>query len=204
MGLTAIVLQPLNDLFVGVATVVLFFLVALPSLVVTVVKSGPRSLSRTYGIYEAMESWPFGKWIFTRLVGFFAPYSGSIGATVLEMSPGTCEMYMTDRPWKRNPFSSLHAVALANLAEMTSGLACMTAFEAVKGAIGIPVSMSIDYIAKARGTCYCRSSLPKVIPSTPGVYPMMISCDVFDESGVVCAKAMVGWSFKVRESKKKA
>jgi hypothetical protein len=40
----------------------------------------------------------------------------------------------------------------------------------VKGAIGIPVKISIVYHAKARGRVYCRANLPQSIPTVPGLY----------------------------------
>jgi len=232
MGLLSILLQPLHDVFSSVATVALFLMVGIPSLTLSLITKGPRSLNTcgasqlktlltsrgvlliltqtparhllsSKGAYNAMNGWPCGKWLYTRVVGFFAPYSGSCGAQIVSLVPGTCEMTMSDRPWKRNPFGSIHAVCMANLAEMTAGLAGMTAMEA-KGAIGIPMNMHINFHVKARGTLGCRATLPKAIPSVPGIYPMDIRCDIFDEAGTVCASAIVGWSFKVREEKPKS
>ena len=102
------------------------------------------------------------------------------------------------RPWLRNPFNSIHAIAIANLAEMTSGIAGLTAAESVrwpwipvsgvdatltcsfncpfppdqiKGCVGIPVELTIVYKMKGRGRLSCQATVP-AIPSAPGVYPV--------------------------------
>jgi hypothetical protein len=42
-------------------------------------------------------------------------------------------MYVAIRPWLRNPFKSVHALALANCAEMATGLVGVTAIEVYRG-----------------------------------------------------------------------
>mmetsp|Transcript_34848 Transcript_34848/g.71166 ORF Transcript_34848/g.71166 Transcript_34848/m.71166 type:complete len:206 (+) Transcript_34848:36-653(+) len=201
--LTNFLLQPVYDLMQMLFIVALIIPVVIPAVVLGMMRGHLKRFT-TFGLYKCFEGWPLGNWIFTRAVTLFAPYSGSIYATIENLQPGSCTVLMHDRPWLRNPFNSLHAIALANFAEMATGIVGITTAEAENGkVVGIPVSSSIKYHAKARGTMRCRCDLPNQLPKEPGIYPMDLTCDVIDSKGLVVASAIFTWSFKVKESKKK-
>ena len=72
-----------------------------------------------------------GKWLFSWLVTFIAPYTGSIPFSVQELSNnGKCIISMRDSWLIRNPFRSIHAAALANLGEAATGMAMVAWMEA--------------------------------------------------------------------------
>jgi hypothetical protein len=97
-GIKAIVLQPLYDIVQGAVVVVLFVAIVLPALFFGLIKSHIKLTRATsYGLYQCLEGWPFGKWMYTRLVAVFAPYSGSIYACVENLEPGSATVSMQDR-----------------------------------------------------------------------------------------------------------
>jgi acyl-coenzyme A thioesterase PaaI-like protein len=150
-------------------------------------RSSPGERVRT--LWRRLAPLPGGRWLFSRLLGMTAPYSGSIGATVLELAPGYCRVRLRDRRAVRNHLSSVHALALANVAELASGLAMTVALPAT--ARGIVTQLGIRYLRKARGTLIaeCRCELPDV--SVDGEHDFAAS--VFDAGGAEVARATVTW-----------
>ena len=93
-------------------------------------KSPLASYSR---FYQELKSVPLGKYLFSGLIGFYAPYQMSVMPCVEELTEsGFCSITMPDLPWVRNPFSSVHAAALTNLGEACGGIAVLTAFQKYK------------------------------------------------------------------------
>ena len=132
---------------------------------------------------------PFGRTLFSVMIGRMAPYTGTLGARAQELSPGYSRWTLRDRRRVRNHLNSVHAVALVNLAEVASGTAMLTALP--PGTRGIVTGLSMTYLKKARGTltAECRCSVPDVNGETR----YDVHADVRDESGDVVAKATVTW-----------
>lgn len=132
---------------------------------------------------------PGGRWLFSRLLGRLNRYSGSLGATVCALEPGYAQVQLRDRAALRNHLHSIHAIALANLCELTSGLALLAALPAT--ARGIPIALSIRYHKKARGTLTAESrcALPDV--TVDGEHEF--AATVRDASGEEVASAAVRW-----------
>jgi acyl-coenzyme A thioesterase PaaI-like protein len=146
---------------------------------------------------QLLEQWqrvaglPFGKRLFSWMVGRKAPYTGSVGGVYTELRAGYARVELRDRHAVRNHLSSVHAVALVNLAEMTSGVALMTALPL--GVRGIVTALSIVYHKKARGTLICTTTTHApgdVVTSTP----FDVFADVTDAAGDLVARATVQWT----------
>ncbi len=105
----------------------------------------------------------FGRWLFSRAVGRFAPYTGTIGARIEELEPGRSVVIMRDRKSVRNHLKSIHAVALTNLIELSGSLAIIASMH--PGTRMIPVRLESEFVKKARGTVTAEGSCK---PPEPG------------------------------------
>jgi len=145
--------------------------------------------TRLRATWRRLSPLPGGRWLFSRLLRLVNPYSGAVGATVMTLEPGHAVVVLKERRAVHNHLDSVHAIALANIAEMASGLAMLSALP--DSARGIPTALSIDYLKKARGvlTAEARVTLPDV--TVDGTH--QFSSSISDETGDVVARAMVTW-----------
>lgn len=145
--------------------------------------------ARLHRLWLRLSPWPGGRWLFSRIVGWMAPYTGSISATVLELSAGHSRVRMRERRRLRQHLRSVHAVALLNLAEEATGLAMLVALP--PGVRGIVRTISMDYLRKARGvlTAECDCEVPAITAPTD----FEITGRIVDASGEVVARARVTW-----------
>lgn len=149
------------------------------------------------GVGERLErSWrrlsrlPGGRRIFGWLLGRLVPYSGSIRPDVLQLEPGSAVVALEDRRALRNHFGSVHAIALANVGELASGLAMTLLLPA--GVRGIPIRLEIDYLKKARGRIIAEGSavLPDIIGEDTDAFA---TAALRDEANDVVVLLQVTW-----------
>jgi acyl-coenzyme A thioesterase PaaI-like protein len=132
---------------------------------------------------------PGGAWLFSRAVGRSAPYTGTLGAVVTALEPGRAEVRLRDRRRVRNHLRSVHAIALANLGELASGLAATTAMP--RGVRGIPTRITIDYRKKARGTLVATGTA--ALPPVTGPLTVEVRAEIRDAADDIVADVRVEW-----------
>jgi acyl-coenzyme A thioesterase PaaI-like protein len=116
----------------------------------TVKPSGTTPEERLVSLWRRFGNNPIGRRIYSLLFGRLVPYTGTIKPLIEEIAPGRARVTLRDRGGVRNHLNSIHAIALANLGELASGLALISAMP--KSAKGIVTRLEIDYLKKARGT----------------------------------------------------
>ena len=109
-------------------------------------------------LWDRLSAVPGGRTLFSLLVGRAAPYTGTIGAKVVTLRAGHAEVVMKDRAPVRNHLRSVHAIALANLCELTGNVAL--AYSLPDDARFIVAGMRLEYLKKARGTITGTSDCP--------------------------------------------
>jgi acyl-coenzyme A thioesterase PaaI-like protein len=131
-----------------------------------------------------------GRWIFDRMLAYNVPYSGSISPHVQKLSPGLAEVSMRDKHKLRNHLHCIHAIALANLGELASGLAMISALSPTTRAIVSHIEM--EYIKKARGTLTATgvAKPPKIVTKPTSI---LVHAEIENQQGEVVAVAHVMW-----------
>lgn len=135
--------------------------------------------------WDRLSRFPGGRTAFSILVGRMAPYTGSIRAKVVALESGRSEVVMRDRPSLRNHLRSVHAIALANLAELTGNVAL--AYSMPDDARFIVAALRISYVKKARGTITGRCICPVPVSNERREYEVPVH--LYDPSGEVVAEA---------------
>ena len=132
---------------------------------------------------------PGGRWLFSLLLGRAARYTSSIAPRVIELAPGRVVVAMRDRAAVRNPLRSVHAVALANLAEGSSGLALLAGLP--PEARAILTGLSVEYVKKARGRLVSECDFPPVTGAEPR--ELEIESAIRDGAGDLVARGRARW-----------
>ena len=106
-----------------------------------------------------------------------------------ELRPGYARIRMYDRPAVRNHLRSVHAIAMMNLAEVTSGLAMLAGMP--DDARAIITNLAIEYRKKARGTLEGECSTPP--PQSNEKREYNLEAVIRDEAGDEVARATARW-----------
>ncbi len=136
-------------------------------------------------LWERLKRVPGGRRVFSRMIGMLAPYTRTIGGEVVELRRGYARVNMKDRRPLRNHLGSVHAIALANLAELTGNAAL--AYSLPDDARFIVAGFTIEYVKKARGTITATTECAPIESSERQEYevPVVLS----DSQGDVVARA---------------
>ena len=144
---------------------------------------------RMQQLWQRLQALPGGNWLFSKILAWMIPYSGTIGATVKVLKPGFAQIQLRDHRRVRNHLNSIHALALGNLGELTSGLAMLTGM--TKTTRGIPTKITTEYFKKARGLLTAESHV--VLPTITEDINYEIYADIRDADGEVVARTTVEW-----------
>jgi len=197
----AIPLFRLAEAIVETILCILGIILILISSIGTLASNGVQAITKldATGMWKLCRRTPFGDRVYSLFVGFVTPYTASLNFRVVELEEDRCRVKLFDRPWLRNPFGSIHAVALANLGEVTSGLLVYGQLQRrVEGVIrkGIVQKLSATYSSKARGTI-TASCTDVVLPTTEGQHELRVVTRINDSKGIECAIVEAIWNIRV-------
>lgn len=139
-----------------------------------------------------------GRKVFSYILGRTAPYSGTIKAEVLSLEPGSVQVALKDRRSVRNHLNSVHAIALANLGELASGLAMISAVPPNTRAI--VVNLEIEYLKKARGRLIATGSATPPESISESINSLALA-EIKDTEGDIVSRVKVHWRLSPKEDK---
>lgn len=130
-----------------------------------------------------------GRYFFSWAFWTAIPYSGSIRPEILELSRGLAKIRMRDRRFHRNHLKSLHAIAIANLAECASGLSLVPGLS--EDAQAILTHFQIEYLKKGRGSLEAESHCSP--PTTSTQQDLVVESIVTNRKREIVARAKATW-----------
>ena len=140
-------------------------------------------------LWVRLSPFPGGRWFFNKILGWKIPYTGGLGARILTLEPGHVKVQLRERRAVRNHLQSIHAIALANLGELTTGLALVGAMpESIRG---ILVGLDVSYTKKARGTIESEATCE--IPEVCEPMDYWVNAKIRDNSGDIVAEIRAHW-----------
>lgn len=101
----------------------------------------------TLKLWQRFASAPGGKWAFSRLLCFKAPYFASIRPQFEVLKPHYCKVRIAKQRAVLNHLGTVHAIAMCNMAELAGGT--MTEVSVPSTHRWIPKGMQVDYLKKA-------------------------------------------------------
>ncbi len=145
--------------------------------------------NQVLSIYAKLADKPCGKWMFSKLICFKAPYFSSIKPRIVELRANHGEATIAHRRSITNHIGTVHAIALCNLAEFIGGLTCDVSIPASMR--WIPKGMTVEYLKKATGTMHAIA-MPEFAPheSTEG-YALPFNVVVNNATGEAVFKATI-------------
>ncbi len=147
-------------------------------------------------LWRRLSPLPGGQWLFSWILKRAVPYSGTVHPRVLVLEPGHARIEILDRHTIRNHLDSIHAIALANIGELASGLAMSAALP--RDVRGIVTAIRTEYFKKARGTLVAESTC--TVPPIAGDVDHDVVANIADEAGDVVARTTVTWRLGLARS----
>jgi acyl-coenzyme A thioesterase PaaI-like protein len=137
-------------------------------------------MSQALSLYRRLVSLPAGRWLYSRLICFKAPYFATIAPRFVALEPGRCALDIRDRRRVHNHIGTVHAIALCNAAELSAGM--MTDVTIPASMRWIPKGMSVEYLAKAKGTMHAVATPETAAVESSSGYAWPVTVSIRDDA----------------------
>jgi len=153
-------------------------------------------MSQALSMWNRLRDKPLGKWLFSQVICWKAPYFGTIAPRFEELRPGYARVSMKKRRAVQNHIGTVHAIAACNLAELGAG----TMMEA-----SLPVSMR--WLPKGMNVRYLQKCLTDLSAeatatdfSAGPAREVVVRVDMKDAHGNIVAHADINMHVSPRKS----
>ncbi|MEM6641089.1 MAG: hotdog fold domain-containing protein [Pseudomonadota bacterium] len=136
-------------------------------------------------LYEKMVGLPFGRWLFSKVVCFKAPYFSSIKPRIDILEPGRATVTIRKRRAVQNHIGTVHAIAMCNMAELAGGM--MTDVTIPTSHRWIPKGLQAEYLQKATTGLTARASV-ETPEDWPDACELTARVDIYDDDDVVVSR----------------
>lgn len=139
-------------------------------------------------MWQRLSTKPAGKWLFSRLVCWKAPYFSTIRPRFVALRPGYCEVHIRKRRRVLNHIGTVHAIAMCNMAEIAGGT--MTDVTVPPGFRWIPKGMTVEYLAKAQ-TDLTATARIEALPDFDQAMELPVTVAVKDSAETLVFRAVI-------------
>lgn len=104
-------------------------------------------ISSALKLWKLLSPMPLGKWMYSKIICFKAPYFSSISPKFETLETGLCKVSIPNKRSVHNHIGTVHAIAMCNMAELAGGT--MTEVSIPLTHRWIPKGMTVQYLKKA-------------------------------------------------------
>jgi acyl-coenzyme A thioesterase PaaI-like protein len=144
-------------------------------------------MNRVLSLWQKLDDKPFGKWLFSRIICWKAPYFATIRPRFEELKPGYARVSMSKRRAVHNHIGTIHAIALCNLAELGAGT-MMEASLSPKMR-WLPKGMTVEYLKKAETAVEAHCVATDIVDGA--AREVVVSVEIRDRQSQVVTKAAI-------------
>ena len=103
-------------------------------------------MNQALSMWNKLRNMPLGKWLFSKVICWKAPYFSTIAPRFEELRPGYAKVSMKKRRAVQNHIGTVHAIAACNLAELGAGTMMEASLPASMR--WLPKGMTVQYLKK--------------------------------------------------------
>ncbi len=144
--------------------------------------------SRLLSMWRRLSGAAWGRWLFSRLLCWKAPYFATIRPRFRVLEFGRCELSMAKRRAVLNHIGTVHAIAMCNMAELAAGAA--TEVTIPSSLRWIPKGMNVEYLHKATSDLIATAIVEMPAQWLPAA-ELPVAVKVVDAAGSVVLQATV-------------
>ena len=137
-------------------------------------------------LWDKLSGFPGGKYLFSKVVQFKAPYFRTVNAMVEELRPNYARLKISKRRSVENHIGTVHVIAICNLLEMAMGV--MAEASIPRHLRWIPKGMTVDYTAKAGSDI---TGIAEVFAGDWKPGELEVKVTALDESGITVVKGII-------------
>lgn len=145
-------------------------------------------MNRLLVLWQRLSKTSAGRWLFSRLICWKAPYFATIRPRFERLEPGRCELKVVKRRAVLNHIGTVHAIAMCNMAELAAGTATEVTIPTPYR--WIPKGMTVEYLHKATSDLYATAIVALTEPASVGI-ELPVPVEIVDKTGVVVFRASV-------------
>ncbi|MEK6749749.1 MAG: hotdog fold domain-containing protein [Pseudomonadota bacterium] len=147
-----------------------------------------HKISLIFSTWQRTSNWIGGKWLFSRIICWMAPYFGTIRPQFVALRPGYCELQIKKRRAVLNHIGTVHAIAMCNMAELAAGTLTDVTIPATHR--WIPKGMTVEYLKKAATNLRAIAALES-IPAFAAVVELPVTVKVMDMHDQIVFRAVI-------------